>query len=166
MIHDTAMSQYIPPTLFHFSTGTITEVAGQQTGMICEHRAAANQTTLITIPIVIPSNSVALKGAYLKSINIDYEILTAEPTSLTFTVNKVTRGANGADASVAAAAHTATLTAATSKTVNEHANVLTITTPFCIDHDDYVLVEIALEAGAGGNTADFLAAFANFTERL
>ena len=51
------MSQYIPPTLFHFSTGTITEVAGQQTDMICEHRAAANQTTLITIPIVIPSNS-------------------------------------------------------------------------------------------------------------
>ena len=56
MIHDTAMSQFIPPTLFHFSTGTITEVAGQQTGTICEHRAAANQTTLITIPVLIPSN--------------------------------------------------------------------------------------------------------------
>src|SRR5512136_1913298 len=105
MIHDTAMSQFIPPTLFHFSTGTITEIAGQTTGTIVEHRAAANQTTLITIPIVNPSNSVALKGSYLKSIEIDYEILTAEPTSITFTVNKVTRGADGADATVTAQAH-------------------------------------------------------------
>jgi hypothetical protein len=67
MIHDTHMSKYIPPTLFHFSTGTITEIAGQTTGTIVEHRAAANQTTLITIPILIPSNSSPLKGSYLKS---------------------------------------------------------------------------------------------------
>src|SRR5512136_3124173 len=128
MIHDTAMSQFIPPTLFHFSTGTITEIAGQTTGTICEHRAAANQTTLITIPIVIPSNSVALKGAYLKSIEVDYEILVAEPTSLTFTVTKVTRGADTAVAVVVAQTHTATLTAGTSKKVDKHKNVLTITT--------------------------------------
>ena len=166
MIHDTAMSQFIPPTLFHFSTGTITEIAGQTTGTIVEHRGAANQTTLITIPIVIPSNSVALKGAYLKSIEIDYEILVAEPTSLTFTVNKITRGANGADATVTAQTHTATLTAATGKTVDEHKNVLTITDPFWIDNDEYVLVELSLVAGAGGNTADFLAAVANFTQRM
>jgi hypothetical protein len=166
MIHDTAMAQVIPCSLFHFSTGTITDIAGQVAGTIVKHRAAANQTTLITIPIVIPSNSVALKGSYLKSVEIDYEIMTAEPTSLTFTVNLVTRGADGADAGVVAQAHTATLTAATSKTVDEHKNVLTITSPFWIDNDQYVLVEIALEAGAGGNTADFLAAVANFTLRM
>jgi hypothetical protein len=50
--------------------------------------------------------------------------------------------------------------------VDEHQNILTITTPFWIDNDEYVLVEMALEAGAGGNTADFLGAVANFTERL
>lgn len=165
MVHDTAMSMFIPPTLFHFSTGTITEIAGQTVGTICEHRAAANQTTLITIPIVIPSNSEALKGSYLKSIELDYEILVAEPTTLTFTVNKVTRGANGADATVTAQAHTATLTAATGKTVDEHKNVLTITAPFWIDNDEYVLVELSMAAGAGGNTSDFIAAVANYTFR-
>jgi hypothetical protein len=164
-VHDTSMSQFIPCSLFHFSTGTITEDAGQKAGTIAKHRAAANQTTLITIPILIPSNASALQGSYLKSVEIDYEILTAEPTSLTFTVNKVTRGADGADAVVAAQTHTATLTAATGKTVDEHKNVLTITTPFWIDNDEYVLVELSLVAGAGGNTADFLGAVANYTFR-
>ena len=47
---------------------------------------------------------------------------------------------------------TASLSAATAKAVNEHKQVLTITTPFWIAEDEYVLVELALEAGAGGNT--------------
>jgi hypothetical protein len=166
MIHDTAMSQFIPPTLIHFSTGTITYIAGQTVGTIVAHRAAANQTTLITIPVLIPSNASALKGSLLKSIEIDYEILTAEPTSLTWTVNKVTRGADGADASIAEVTKTASLSAATAKAVDEHKQVLTITTPFWIAEDEYVLVELALEAGAGGNTADFLGAVANFTARM
>jgi hypothetical protein len=165
-VHDTSMSQYIPPTMFHFSTGTITEIAGQTVGTIVEHRAAANQTTLITVPILILSNSSALKGSYLKSVEIDYEILTAEPTSLTWTINKVTRGADGADATVASQAYTASLSAATAKAVDEHKQVLTITTPFWIDNDEYVLVELALEAGAGGNTADFIGALANYTARF
>jgi hypothetical protein len=166
MMHDTSMSQYIPPTLFHFTTGTITTIAGQTAGTIVKHRAAANQTTLITVPICIPSNSVALKGSYLKSVEIDYEILTAEPTSLTFTLNKVTRGADGADASVDAVDKTASLSDATAKAVNEHKNVITLDDPVWIDHDEYYLLELALEAGAGGNTADFLGAVANFTARM
>ena len=165
-VHDTSMSQYIPPTLFHFSTGTITEVAGQTVGTIVEHRAAANQTTLITIPILIPSNASVLKGSYLKSVEIDYEILTAEPTSLPFTINKVTRGADGADATVTAVTKAASLSDATAKDVDEHKQVLTITKPFLIDNDEYVLVELALEAGAGGNTADFISAVANYNARF
>ncbi len=78
-VHDTSMSQFIPPTLFHFSTATITYVAGQVAGTIVAHRAAGEQTTLITIPIIVPSNSVALKGSYLKSIEIDYELLVPNP---------------------------------------------------------------------------------------
>lgn len=165
-VHDTSMSQYIPPTLFHFSTATMTYVAGQVAGTVVAHRAAADQTTLATIPVTVPSNSVALKGAYLKSIEIDYEILIAEPTSITFTVNKVTRGANLAVASVAAQTATAALAAAAAKAVDQHKQVLTITTPFWVDNDEYVLVEMAIVAGAGGNTTDFISAVANFTERL
>jgi hypothetical protein len=160
------MSQFIPCTLFHFSTGTITEIAGQTAGTIVEHRAAANQTTLITIPICIPSNSVALKGSKLASIELDYEILTAEPTSLTWTLNKVTRRADGADATVASVTQTASLAAATAKAVNEHKQVITIATPAWIDNDEYYLLQCSMVAGAGGNTTDFLAAVANFTLRV
>ena len=166
MIHDTHMSQHIPPTLFHFSTATITWTTGAVAGTAVATRANVNQTSLITIPILIPSNDSALKGSYLKSIEINYQVLGNEPTSITFTVNKVTRGADGAVAVVAAQAHTATLTAATCKTVDKHKNVLTITTPFWIDQNEYVLVELSLVAGAAANTEEFLGAVANYTARM
>jgi hypothetical protein len=160
------MSQYIPPTLFHGVTGTFTQTAGQVAGTISFHRAAANQTSVITIPVTLPSNSAAQKGAYLKSIEIDYENTVAEPTSMTWTVNKVTRGAEGAVAVVAAQAKTDTVAAAAAKTADQHRQVLTLTTPIWIDNDEYVLVELSLVAGAGGTVNDFLGAVANFTLRL
>ena len=165
-VHDTHMSQFIPPNAIHFSTATITYVAGQVAGTIVAHRAAANQTTLITIPIMLPSNSVALKGAKLASIEIDYEIQVAEPTSMTWTLNKVTRGADGAVAVVAAVTKTNTLSAATGKAVDQHRETITITTPAFIDNDEYYLLECSMVAGAGGNTTDFLGAVANFTLRV
>jgi hypothetical protein len=87
-------------------------------------------------------------------------------TSLTATMNKVTRGADGADATVASVAVTQDLTAGTDAAdVDEHKLTVTVTTPFWIDNDEYVLVELALEAGAGGNTADFISAVAKYTFR-
>jgi hypothetical protein len=165
-VHDTAMSQYIPPIAWSYVTGTFTHAAGQVAGTICMHRAAADQTSVVTIPIILPSNSVALKGAKLASIEVDYEVLVAEPTSITFTLNKVTRGANTAVAVVAAVTKTESLTAATCKTVDQHKNVITITTPAWIDNDEYYLLEMSIVAGAGGNTMDFLGAVANFTLRV
>ena len=165
-VHDTSMSQLIPCQLFHFSTATITDVAGQVAGTVVKHRAAVDQTTLATIPIALPGNSIALKGSYLKSIEVDYEVLTAEPTSITWNLNKVTRGADTAVAVVAAITKTASLTAATCKTVDQHKQLITLTTPIWLDNLSYVLLEMAIVAGAGGNTMDFLGAVANFTERL
>jgi hypothetical protein len=165
-VHDTAMSQFIPPQTWSYVTGTFTHAAGQVAGTTCMHRAAANETSVVTIPIVIPSNSAALKGAKLTSIEVDYEVLVAEPTSITFTLNKVTRGANGADATVAAVTKTESLTAATCKTVDEHKNTITITTPAWIDNDEVYQLEMSIAAGAGGNTMDFLGAVANYTLRV
>ena len=165
-VHDTSMSQFISPALFHFSTATITYIAGQVTGTIVAHRAAVDQTTLATIPIVLPSNSVALKGSKLVSIEIDYEVLIAEPTSITWTLNKITRGADTAVAVVAAVTKTAALAAAACKTVDQHKQVITITTPAWIDNDEYYLLEASIVAGAGGNTMDFIGAVANFTLRV
>lgn len=164
--HDTHMAQAIPAILTHCVTGTFTNVAGQTTGTVVKHRAAANQTSVMTIPILLPSNSSAGKGCMLNSIEVDYEVLVAEPTSLTFTLNKVTRGANGSDASVAAVTKTNSLSAAAGKTVDEHKQVITITTPAYIDNDEYYLLELSIVAGAGGNTFDVIGAVANWTVRL
>jgi hypothetical protein len=165
MIHNTHFSQFIPPTIFHPVTGTFTWTAGQVAGTIVLHRAAANQTSVITIPIMIPSNSIALNGAKLASIEIDYEVLTAEPTSITWTLNKVTRGIEGAVAVVAAVTKTNTVADAAAKTVDQHKQVITITTPAWIDNDEYFLLECSIVAGAGGTVNEFLGAVANFTLR-
>jgi hypothetical protein len=165
-VHDTGMSQYIPPTLFHAVTGTFTMTAGGVAGTVSLHRAAANQTSVITIPILAPSNSSALKGALLKSIEVDYEITIAEPTSITWTLNKVTRGADTAVAVVAAVTKTDTLAAAAAKTVDQHKQTITITTPAYIDNDQYYLLECSIVAGAGGTVEDFLGAVANYTFRV
>jgi hypothetical protein len=164
-MNNTHFSQYIPPTAWHYATATMTQVAGTVAGTIAMNRAAANQTSLITIPIMIPSNSIALQGAKLASIEVDYENFTAESTSLTWTLNKVTRGIEGAAASVAAVTKTDAIAAADSHSVDQHKQVITLTTPEWVDNDVYYLLEIALVAGAGGQTNHFLGAVANFTLR-
>jgi len=165
-VHDTAMSQYIPPTAMHYVTGTWTVAAGQVSGTICEHKAANAETTVINIPIMIPSNSVALKGAYLKSIEIDYELLVAAATSVTAALNKVTRGTDTNVAVVATVTITQDLTAATTAaTQDQHKLTVTLTTPAWIDNDEYYLLKLSIVCGASV-TVDMLGAVANFTLRL
>jgi hypothetical protein len=165
MIHNTHFAQYIPPTMFHPVTGTFTFAAGAVAGTIALHRAAANETSVITIPILLPSNSIALQGAKLASIEVDYELLIGEPTSITWTLNKVIRGIEGAVAVVASVTKTNTVADAAAKTVDQHKQVITLSTPAWIDNDEYYLLQCSIVAGAGGNTADFLGAVANFTFR-
>ncbi len=165
MMNNTHFSQYIPPTLWHFVTGTFTQVAGDAAGTIAINRAAANETSVITIPITVPSNAVALQGVKLASIEVDYEVKGAEPTSLTWTLNKVTRGVEGAVAVAAAVTKTNAVADAAAKTVDQHRQVISLTTPAWIDNDEYYLLELSLAAGAGGGTEKFLGAVANFTMR-
>lgn len=165
-LHDTHMSQFIPPTAFHYVTGTWTDAAGNVTGTIVKQKAAAAETSVVNIPIPIPSNSVALKGSYLKSIEIDYEILTAAATSITATLNKVTRGADGAVAVVAAVAETQDLAAATDAAdVDQHKLTVTLTTPAWIDNDEEYLLELSCVC-ALTTVLEFLGAVVNYTARL
>jgi hypothetical protein len=164
-VHDTAMAQFIAPTLFHIVTGTWTQAAGQVAGTIAEHKAATAETATVTIPIVIPSNAVGLKGAYLKSIEVDYEILIAACTTITFTLNKVTRGADTAVALVAAVTQTQDISAANQKVVDQHKVVVSLTTPAWIANTEYYLLQISFVCPAT-TTLDLLGAVANFTERI
>ena len=168
-VHDTSMSLFIPPNLFHCVTGTWTLAAGQVAGTIVKKVNDANQTSTINIPILLPSNSVALKGSYLKSIEIDFEITGAALTALTAVINKVTRGADGADASVAAPAFTYDTghDAANERVdVDEHKMTLTITTPFWIDNDEYVLVELTCDQAGDTGVIELLGAVANYSLRV
>jgi hypothetical protein len=168
-VHDTHVSQYIPPTLFHCVTGTWSQAAGQVTDTICIKQNDANQTATVNIPIFAPSNSSALKGAYLKSIEIDYEVTGAALTALSAVVNKVTRGADGAVAVVAAQTFTYDTghdAAGERVDVDQHRMTLTITTPFWLDNDVYCLVELTIDQAGDTGVSELLAAVANFTLRL
>jgi hypothetical protein len=67
---------------------------------------------------------------------------------------------------VAAVTKTDTVAAAGAKTVDEHKQTITLTTPVWIDNDEYFLLQASIVAGAGGTTEDFLAAVANWTLRV
>lgn len=163
-VHDTHMAQYIPPTAGHYVTGTWTQAAGAVTGTIAMHKAAGAETAVVNFPIMLPSNSVSTKGAMLTSIEIDYEQLLAGTTSTTLTLNKVTRGADGAVAVVSAVTITVDLSATTSKSQDQHRIIGTVTTPAYIDNDEYYLAVLTFVCG-GTVTLDVLGAVANFTYR-
>ena len=165
-VHDTSMSQFLPPTLFHCVTGTWTQTAGTVSGTISAHKAAAAETAVINIPIQIPSNSVALKGAFLKTIELDYEITTVAATSITASLNKITRGADTSGLTVAAVTITQDLVAATTAaSAAKHKLIITLTTPVWIDNDEYFLLKISAVC-ALTTVLDLYSAVANFTERL
>ena len=166
-VQDTAMSQYITPALFVPTVGTWTLVVGQVAGSISRHRAAENESAVLYIPIMILGNAVALKGALLKSIEVDYENTAgAITTSMTPVLEKVARGAEGAVAVVSTVVTTFTPSAATLLTQTQHKLVVTLTTPEWVDNDVYYLLQITIVAGAGASVQDFLAAVANFTLRV
>ena len=163
-VNDTQISQYIPPTSFHCVTGTWSLTAGAVTGTISKHKTSNSETTVVNIPIMIPSNSVALKGAKLKSVEVDYEFTGSAATSVTASMNKVTRGADTAVAVATAATFTQSPTAANAKVTDQHRLVLTLDTPAWIDNDEYYLVNLSMVAPAS-TTIDVLGAVANFTFR-
>jgi hypothetical protein len=165
-VNDHHMCQFIPPTAFHCVTGTWTDAAGQIAGTISRIKAAGAETSVINIPIVLPSNSVALKGSFLESVEIDYEIRTAALTSLTASMNKITRGVDTAVAVVAAVTVTQDLAAGVAAaTVDQHKLTVTLTTPVWIDNDEEVLLKLSAVCAAG-SVLEFLGAVANFRAKL
>jgi hypothetical protein len=167
-IHDTHMSQVIPPTLFHCVTGTWSIAAGQVAGTIVKRVNDANQTGIVNVPIILPSNSVAGKGSKLVSIEVDYEI-TVAAVVVTATLNKVARGADTAVAVVSAPAFTYDAghdTAAERDDVDQHLMTITLDEPVYLDNDEYYLLELSCDQAGDGGLIEFLGAVANYTLRL
>ena len=164
-VHDTHMQQFIPPTMFHEITGTWAKAAGNVAHTIVTQKVAGAETATVTIPLLVPGNSVDLKGSMIASVEVDYEILTAAATSITATMWKIARGADDAVAVATQITITQDLVAATTAAeVDQHNLLITVTTPEYIDDDDYWFVELACVCAAT-TVLEFLGAQVNYTLR-
>jgi hypothetical protein len=166
-VHDTAMVQAIHPNEAMKSAGTWTDSEASDVWYI--RRTAADATFNLRIPIKLPSNSVALKGAKLVSIELFYTIATAAMDSVAATIYQTIFPADGA-AAAASTSHafsydTGHDTAAERIDVDEHKMTLTLTTPVWIDDDDLFFVELACDAAAT-SVFDFFGAKINYTLRV
>jgi hypothetical protein len=167
-VHDTSMCQWIPPTVVFGDTATWVCGAGEVSGSLVYACDATDEVASLWIPVMLPSNSVDQKGAYLRSVQVDFEIKTAALDAMSATVVKMTRGADGADVTVSSLAFTYDTghdAAAERIDIDEHKMTLTLDTPEWLDDDEYIYVKVAFDKAAT-SIVQFLGAFAYFTLRL
>ena len=170
-VNDTAMAQFISPFSFGFSAGTWTPTIASN--LPCNVRTATAAAFTALIPIPVPSNSVGLKGARLKSIDVFYKILTVATTD--FATVELEKVALPVPAAAPGTAFTGTApavtcdalhnTAALRKAVGDHTMTVTLTTPVWIDDNDAYVLELIVDCAATA-VVTFYGARANFDERL
>ena len=167
-VHNTSMSKFLPPTTFYGDTAAWAMAAGQVSGTIVYGCDSTDESADLYIPVTIPQNSNAQAGGLLKSVEIDFEILTAAADALACVIRKITRGADGAvavvDDTIAFSYDDGHDDAAERIDVDQHKMTLTITTPFYVDNDEEIYVVFTIDKAAT-TTVEFLGAMANFTFR-
>ena len=156
-VHDTAMALFIPPTAFGFSAGTWALTVASN--VWSQDRTAADASFTIFMPIPIPSNAVALKGAKLLSVELMYSVSGAAAddfavaTALIYTDTLSPTAASGSGTINTAAALASTKDAghdtdAECLAQDEHRMKLTITTPVWCDNDVAFHAEFVVDGGA------------------
>ncbi|MDO9546630.1 MAG: hypothetical protein Q7J07_07770 [Pelolinea sp.] len=166
-VHDEHMSEFIHPCDFQPSAGTWTLT--EASNVVSNDRTAADAAVTVLIPIRIPSNSVAMKGAKLASIDIGYLIGTAAADDFaTVELEKVTIGADNVAAAGSAPAitlDTAHDIAAERLAVDDHTMTITLDTPAFLDDGDCYWVKLVIDCAAT-TVLKFFGAVAHFTLRV
>ena len=168
-VHDTAMSQFIPPTAFGYSAGTWTLTAA--TNVWSLDRTAADASFTVYMPIPVPSNSVALKGSKLLSVELMYSITVAAAddfavaTALLYLDTLAVTGTLNTAAAATTTKDTGHDTDAECLAVDEHRMILTLSTPVWIDDDQAYHAEYIVDAAAT-TVFKIFGGIANFTLRL
>jgi hypothetical protein len=165
-VNDTHMSAFTAPEEMTATVGTFTMTVASNIWTL--NKTAADNTSVVKIPLKLPANSVALKGAYLESVDIWWDCGTAANDAVSAAIFKSTLPANGsalATASVTFSYDTGHDTAAERLTLASHKMTLTITTPFWVDEDNEVYVELTIDAAAG-SVDKLQGARANYTLRI
>ena len=150
-VHDSQIAFHIPPTACHFVTGTWSDVAAAVTDTIGKRKTAGDETATLNIPVFPPFSKAENKGFYLTSVDIWFDVATADLEALSAVVNLVTMGADGAAPTVAAQTFTydAGHDAADERVdQDEHKITLTLATPIWMDDGEQVLVELTIDAAA------------------
>jgi hypothetical protein len=166
-VHDTSISRFIHAIECLFSAGTWTHTVASNLWTM--NRTAADAAFTVHIPVQAPlQSSVALKGAYLKSVDIWFTVGTAALDAAAATLYKETLAADGAACTTAAVTtsyDTGHDAAAERVDVDEHKMTLTVTTPFWVDDDETCYVELVCDAAAN-SVFSMIGARANFTLRI
>lgn len=167
MIHNTHMSQFIPPSAIQKTAGTWTPTIGSN--VASDVRGAADAAFTLLIPIAAPQNANYHNGARLKSIDVYYKIATGACDGFaTVELEKITLPANAA--APTGAALTTTLdtghdTAAERLAIADHTMTVTVTTPEWMD-DSYAYVLQCVVDAAANTVFTLYGARANFDLRI
>jgi len=172
-IHDTAVSQFFSPGMALHTVGTWTDTVGNVALTYMKRRTGAGATNQLVYPIIPIQNSVALKGSYVKSIDLWYEIGTAALTTFTVALDLATLPVASAATGTAFAAPTAQTftydsfhnTNALRVAIGKHHLTATITTPFWLDDDNLLYMDCTI-VDPGTAVYDDYGARVNATLRL
>jgi DNA-directed RNA polymerase specialized sigma24 family protein len=167
-VHDTSIHVWISFTQFAHSAGTWTATVASNVWYARRTAADASATTYIPLTGLFAS-SVDLKGAYLKSVDVHFRVVTAALDALEAHLYKATLGADGSLLTVAEVTTTYDAghdTAPERIDVDEHLMTLTLDTPEWIDGDaEMLFVEIVADAAAT-SLLDYFGANVSLTVRL
>jgi predicted alpha/beta-hydrolase family hydrolase len=165
-VNDTHSAQFIHPGDFEMSAGTW--AVAEASNVVSNDRVAADAAVTVLIPIRMPSNESALKGAKLKSIDVGYLIGTAAADDFaTVELEKVTVGADNVAAAGAAVATTedaAHDSAAERLAADDHTMTVTVTTPEWCDDGVCYWLKLVIDCAAT-TVLKFYGAIAHFTLR-
>lgn len=166
-VMDTATSKFISPFDAGYSAGTWTATIASN--LVSNLRTAADAANTILVPVHMPGNEVALKGAMLKSIDVWYRVSTADLDDFaTVEVEKVTLPATTVAPTGAAitvtidAAHD---TAAERKAQAYHKMTVTLSTPVWLDDDSGYYLCMVIDAAAS-SVFTFYGCMVHYTQRI
>lgn len=148
-VHDTHMSALTTPAEVTPTVGTWAMAVASNIWTL--NKTAADNTSVLKIPLKLPGNASAFKGARLKSVDVWYSIATAACDAVSAALYKATLPAQAGTlsaASVSTSYDTDHDAAAERYAVAQHKMTLTLTTPEWVDDDAEYFIELTVDAAA------------------
>ena len=165
-LHD-ALQFVIPFTKFVHSAGTWTPSVASNVWY--NRRSAADAAATTYVPIMdLPQRDGATKGSKLTSVDFHFRVVTAALDAMEAHLYKGTMAADGTlwtTAEVTTTYDTGHDSAAERIDVDEHKMTLTVTTPFYLEDNEFLYMEVVYDAAATSLIDEFFAV-ANVTTRL